>query len=111
MADRKIEHLEERINALEAQVTFQNKTIHSLSYASSLSGFLTGQSLWQMFLVEAARQANLTFPVNPFPTPPPPPPPPVKDCWGDYIAALNKAGSDIDKRLEAAAAYRACIKN
>jgi len=109
MADRKIEHLEERINALEAQVTFQNKTIHSLSYASSLSGFLTGQSMWQRFLVEAERQFNLTYPVNPFPTPPTPPP--VKDCWGEYTAALNKAGSDIDKRLEAVAAYKACIKN
>lgn len=103
MQDTEAEHLEERILALEAHVSSQNGTIRSLRSASALSGLLSGRSLWDLFLIEADRQANIQVPVQPIPVPPRPP----DLCWDDYQAALRAARTRAEK-LEAVASYNAC---
>ena len=102
-----LETLEKRIAALEnlaSQPTVQASSVRP--------GLVTGLSPLQDFFLEAERRFNETVPVYPFPGYPFPPvqTPCETQCWIAYLADLNNAAGDIEKRLKAVEDYRICMR-
>ncbi|MHA1128544.1 MAG: hypothetical protein ACTSRN_06305 [Alphaproteobacteria bacterium] len=101
-----LETLEKRIAALETLASEPSVRASSIS-----SGFLSGLSHWQMFLLEAELRFNEIVPVNPFPDVPPPRPPTAceRECRLAFSADLINANWDPVKVANAVADRDACL--